>query len=107
VVKGVIDDFYSFAAQETRKVSTWSDFCASMIDQRTQTADIADFRQKRRAAIVLELGKKRSRTGDCVGNLVVFFVFPEFSIKVLSLPGVHGNKSTICIHVAPSESESR
>jgi hypothetical protein len=64
VVKGVIDDFYSFAAQETRKVSSWSDFCASMIDQATQTADIADFRQKRRAAIALELGKKRSRTGD-------------------------------------------
>jgi hypothetical protein len=35
-----------------------------MIDQATQTADIADFRQKRRAAIALELGKKRSRTGD-------------------------------------------
>jgi hypothetical protein len=32
-----------------------------MIDQATQ---IADFRQKRRAAIALELGKKRSRTGD-------------------------------------------
>jgi hypothetical protein len=31
VVKGVIDDFYSFAAQETRKVSSWSDFCASII----------------------------------------------------------------------------
>jgi hypothetical protein len=36
VVKGVIDDFYSFAAQETRKVTSWSDFCASMIDQVTQ-----------------------------------------------------------------------
>jgi hypothetical protein len=35
-----------------------------MIDQATQTADIADFRQKRRAAIALELGKQRSRTGD-------------------------------------------
>jgi Txe/YoeB family toxin of Txe-Axe toxin-antitoxin module len=35
-VKGVIDDFYSFAAQETRKkVSSWGDFCASMIDQAT------------------------------------------------------------------------
>jgi hypothetical protein len=33
-----------------------------MIDQATQTADIADFRQ--RAAITLELGKKRARTGD-------------------------------------------
>jgi hypothetical protein len=64
VVKGVIDDFYSFAAQETRKVSSWSDFCASMIDQATQASDIADFRQKRRAAITLELGKKRVRTGD-------------------------------------------
>jgi hypothetical protein len=42
-----------FAAQEIRKVSSWSDFCARMIDQATQTADIA-----------LELGKKRSRTGD-------------------------------------------
>jgi hypothetical protein len=30
VVKGVFDDFYSFAAQETRKVSSWSDFCASI-----------------------------------------------------------------------------
>jgi hypothetical protein len=33
VVKGVIDVFYSFAAQETRKVSSWSDFCAGMINQ--------------------------------------------------------------------------
>jgi hypothetical protein len=64
VVKGVIDDFYSFVVQETRKVSSWSHFCASMVDQATQTADIADFRQKRRAANALELGKKRSRTGD-------------------------------------------
>jgi hypothetical protein len=38
VVKGVINNFYSFAAQETRKVSLRSDFCASMIDQATQTA---------------------------------------------------------------------
>jgi hypothetical protein len=35
-----------------------------MIDQATQTADIAGFRQKRRAAIALELGKKRARTVD-------------------------------------------
>jgi ATP-dependent helicase/DNAse subunit B len=36
VVKVVIDDFYSFAEQETRKVMSWSDFCASMV---AQTAD--------------------------------------------------------------------
>jgi hypothetical protein len=58
VIKGVINNFYSFAAQETRKVSLRSDFCASMIDQATHNADIADFRQKRHAAIALELGKK-------------------------------------------------
>jgi hypothetical protein len=62
--KRVLDEFYSFSAQETRKVASWSDFCASMIDQATQTADIAGFLQKRRAAIALELGKKRARTGD-------------------------------------------
>jgi hypothetical protein len=33
VVKGVIDDYFSFAAEETREVSSWSDLCASMIDQ--------------------------------------------------------------------------
>jgi hypothetical protein len=64
LVEGIIDDFNSFAAQETRKVSSWNDFCASMKDQATPTADFADFRQKRRAANALELGKKRSRTGD-------------------------------------------
>jgi hypothetical protein len=36
VVKGVIDDFYSFAHKKPE-----SDFCASMIDQATQTADMA------------------------------------------------------------------
>jgi hypothetical protein len=35
-----------------------------MIDQATQTADIAGFRQKRRTAIALKLGKKRARTVD-------------------------------------------
>jgi hypothetical protein len=66
---------------------------------RLQYIEISTFAEK---FLFLRFNRQASFHDPRVGYLVEFFVSPEFSIKILPLPGIHGDRNlsnSICIYI--------
>ena len=59
-IKGICNEFASFAQIEARRDISWTEFCTSIIDQATQFADILLFCYKRKQKIAAESSRQFS-----------------------------------------------
>ena len=66
VIKGISNEFATFAQIEARRDMSWAEYCASIRDQATQFADISLFRDKRKQMIAAE--RVRLQSSDRSGG---------------------------------------
>ena len=60
VIKGISNEFASFAQIEARRDMSWAEYCASIRDQATQFADISLFRDKHKEMIAAKRARLQS-----------------------------------------------